>query len=108
MNILDLDYADLEVRVLASEMHDMLDAMSYARARGGKSRLTQMYMQQAYEDLVQQGKAVLVAHKAKLSHVVLDELQQPVKRTGQPLTLDDFHKSPVSVQVGTALAKDMT
>ena len=108
MNVLDLDYADIEVRVLASEMHDMLDALSYARARGGKSQLTQMYMEWAYDDLMRQGKAVLVAHKAKLSHITLDEIQQPMKRVGQPLTLDDFCKSPVGVQVGMALAKDVT
>lgn len=106
MNVLDLDFASLELRTLALGMQGDTKMQAIGRGRcRGKSQLDQMYMQKIYEDLVRQGKGVLVAHKAKLSHVTLDEIQQPMKRTEQPITLDGFSKSIVSVQVGTALAK---
>lgn len=107
MDILNLDFASLELRTLALGVQGYTELQSVGRGRcRGKSQLIQMYMQQAYEDLVRQGKGVLVATRGKRpARVFFDEIQQPMKRIGQPLTLDDFRKSPVSVQVGTALAK---
>lgn len=109
MNIPDLDYAELEARYWASKVHSLMnDAIGVYFSSGrchGKSRLTQMYMEHAYTDLVRQGKTILVAHGAKVTSITLDEIQQPMKRIGQPLTLDDFRKAPVGIQVGMALAK---
>lgn len=104
MKVLDLDFTDLEFRILP--LFPKLAAMEhkvemYSQLRRGKS----VYMVHAHNDMLRQGKAALVAKGAKLSHVTLDEIQQPMKRTEQPITLDGFSKSIVSVQVGTALAK---
>ncbi|QHJ79725.1 MAG: hypothetical protein [Caudoviricetes sp.] len=110
MKVLDLDYADLEARYWASKVYSLIgDAtkvyFSTAR-RCGKSWLTQKYMEQAYDDLMRQGRTVLTATRAKLSHN-LDEIQQPMKRVGQPITLDAFRKSALSIQLTMALSKDV-
>lgn len=111
MKVLDLDYADLEARYWASKVHSLIgDATMVYFSTGrrcGKSWLTQKYMEHAYDDPMRQGKSVLVAHGAKVTHIHFDKIQEPMKRIGQPLILDDFRKSAVSVQVVTALAKDI-
>ena len=106
MNVLDLDFASFELRTLALGMQGGTELQAIGRGRcRGKSQQAKTYMQMAIKDLVRQGKSVLVVNKAKVSHVTIDEIQHPMKRVGPPLTLDDFRKSALSIQVGLTLVK---